>query len=170
MSGDLCLKSYFKFDSNSCWIDSLFVALFHNENNLILNFVNNLKLNKNLNSTYQEENIGEQIINQIINIYDNIDILSINKTCNNIRILLNNHLNLMRISEKINDDNYDMFTSGHNNSIDLLKYLFFHIFDIDSRNKITSYSWNYNHYYINYYESIQNNHTNSFGNSPISCG
>ena len=166
MSGNLCLKPYFKFNSNSCWIDSLFVSLFHNENILIGNFVNNLKLNNVINITSEQKKIGQDIINEIINTYDNINIFSINETCNNIRVLLNNHLTSMRESNYIIDDNYYRFTSVHNNSMDVLKYLFFHIFDLDSSNKITSYSWNYNDYYINNFESIQNFHTNLYGNLP----
>ena len=161
-----CLKPYFKFYSNSCWIDSLFVALFHNNNSLIEDFVKKLELNtKNTND--DEKEVGDQIIKEIKDIFYNIHNTSLDKTCRNIRNLLNSHLNLMRQSNKIIDNNYFSFISVHNNSIDLLKYLFFHIFDINSSNNITSYSWNYNNYSNNNYNSIQNNHTNIFGDKPI---
>ena len=64
MNHDLCLKPFISYDfqndpddpngpiiteyglGNSCWIDSLFVALFHSKNHLIDKFVDKLQIKK----------------------------------------------------------------------------------------------------------------------------
>ena len=173
---DKCLKNYFKFYNDSCWIDSLFVALFHNSSSIIKNFVTNLKLN-NININTSEEK-GEKIINEIKTIYKylNTDENHLydtshlyletdkeHKTNNNIRKLLNDHLNLNVDVDNIG--NYDDFEKD-NNSMDLLKYLFFYIFDTNSSNNITNYSWNYNDFKINKYNSLRNEYTNEYNIQP----
>ena len=81
MNLDLCLKPFISYDfandpddpngpviteyglENSCWIDSLFVALFHSKNRLILEFVDNLKVK---DSELDNINvIGKEIIKEI---------------------------------------------------------------------------------------------------------
>lgn len=41
---DNCIRKFFSWSKNSCYIDSLFVALFHSKNILIDNFVKNLTI------------------------------------------------------------------------------------------------------------------------------
>jgi hypothetical protein len=168
-----CLKQYFKFYSDSCWIDSLFVALFHNSGFLIKDFVTKLSLN-NINQEQLEIKLGEQIIHEqleiklgeqiiheIKNIYMNHLNINKEKNYNNkIRELLNDHLNLMIQSGKIGQSQYGSFVSKTNNSMDLLKYLISYIFDTDSSNKITSYASNFNDYmnnqkFMNYTSNIE---------------
>jgi len=184
---DKCLKKYFKFNNDSCWIDSLFVALFHNSSSLIKNFVTNLKLNYVINKSLEEINLGTKIIDKIKNKYnylnsDKTDLIHntnksfqylvtepyIHETNNNIRKLLNEHLKLIQTSNKINpNDNsfYDDFCKS-NNSMDLLKYLFYYIFDTNSSNNITCYSWKYDDYINNNYNQLRNYFTNENINLP----
>ena len=42
--GDSCIRKYFSNYNLSCYIDCLFVSLFHSKNTLIDNFVNNLEI------------------------------------------------------------------------------------------------------------------------------
>jgi len=164
-----CLKQYFKFHNESCWIDSLFVALFHNSSYLIEDFVKNLKLN-NINESYKEINLGNKIIDEIKNIYKKLnkdeDEDKVHNTNNIIRKLLNDHLILMKTSRKVDvsEHYYNSFESVTNNSVDLLKYLFYYIFDTNSSNKITSYYSNFYDYMNN--KNMLNYHTNTPDESP----
>ena len=150
MSRD-CLKSFIPYDrdlGNSCWIDSLFVALFHTNKPYIQNFINNLKIKKHdyqfytkrLNSAGKivylintiDKTIQDQlevyersIINLITDVHMTINDNSYSSAlkkqkCYNIRNLLQSHKDLLTQAGIMLW--YDDFT-GQNSSIQLLNYL-----------------------------------------------
>lgn len=70
MERDLCLKPFIAYDlnglGNSCWLDSLFVALFHNNTTSIQTFIENLKYKEYNNSNKEKlETYNKQIIQYI---------------------------------------------------------------------------------------------------------
>jgi hypothetical protein len=158
-SGDNCIRKYFSNINQSCYIDSLFVSLFHSKNTLIDNFVGNLKIKTiNVAQTDIEQLaiIATSIQSQIENIYQQLSIHHTDdkkELCNNIRNHLQNHINI------INSYNlgykYD-FTKGDINPIDLLMYLTDYVFI--NENNITSISCDYNDYNNNNF-NFDNNQT-----------
>ena len=127
IANDNCLKTFFKFDTDSCWIDSLFVALFHNTNSLIKEFVDKLQVKSYENNDINEK--GKQIIIEIKKIYNNISDDISTKTCNNIRKLLNEHLNLLIKENILNLIFFSPFEKQTNNPIELLLYLLDYVLD-----------------------------------------
>ena len=81
MNSDHCLKPFITYDwtemgdknslGNSCWLDSLFVALFHNNTESIRKFITNLKPKIYTNKILEEYN--NQIIKLIIEQYNIIN-------------------------------------------------------------------------------------------------
>jgi hypothetical protein len=177
-SGNNCLKTFFSWDENSCYIDSLFVALFHSENILINKFVENLKVNEYLDNRFildeDKKNIktyGEIVSNGIKNIYREIILLPDKNQklqCINIRASLNNHYLIFKDDLDpfhFNTDN-DNFVNTHNHPITLLNYLYTHLFDNDSFKNVTIYRWNYEDYNNNNYNTINNFRNNTNGIEP----
>ena len=147
-----CLKPFIPYDrqdyeafnrgyglGNSCWIDSLFVALFHTIKRSIDKFVNNLKIKKYVNiPDNDKKNIEiyeKQIIENIINIYHiiNIDTETDDKfkkvsVCNNMRKTLENHRKILIKNNIITKGKFFSFI-GANTSYELLKYLKEYVLD-----------------------------------------
>jgi hypothetical protein len=117
MSRDNCLRSFIPYDhqdddafernlglGNSCWVDSLFVALFHTFKNSINKFVDNLEIKKYLNIPDNDKTKLEEYENRIIinikNIYHIINIDNGEKfekvqICNNMRKTLEKHRKIL---------------------------------------------------------------------------
>jgi len=120
MSSNECIKKYFSNSNESCYIDSLFVSLFHSKNIFIDNFVNNLEIN---NTDNQDLYIyATLILSGIQDIYKKLqtkDNSDKQVECTNIR---NNIQQYYNIENNGNQANYN-FLRGEQNPIDLLKYL-----------------------------------------------
>lgn len=151
MSVDKCIRKYFNWDNNSCYIDSLFVSLFHSKNILIDNFITNLEINTSTYTNFsktdiQKLNVSATLIqSQIENIYKQLSIHHNDdkkELCNNIRNNLQNHNNILKIYNLKN--NTTNFISTYNNPIDLLEYVTNNVFI--NVNNITSISCDYNDY------------------------
>jgi hypothetical protein len=146
MSKDPCLKPFISYDrdglGNSCWIDSLFVALFHNDNPYIEQFINNLKIKNYSDSQYSniseedklqleiyENTIIENInyMYRIINIQDDDETKKI-EICYNMRKTLESHREILNNNNIFNEDNFFSFT-GQNSSYELLQYLKKYVLD-----------------------------------------
>ena len=147
---DNCLKPFITYDwtekgsetlGNSCWLDSLLVALFHNNTESIKNFKDNLKpkLYNNENKI-QFEQYNNEIIKLIIEQYNIINELRVtpeiqNKNiirCRTIRYILEEHRKLLNNP----DYNYNSFL-GMNSVFELLTYLKEFVLDTNSFNNIS---------------------------------
>ena len=159
MSRDNCLKSFIPYDhqdddafernlglGNSCWVDSLFVALFHTFKNSIDKFVDNLEIKKYLNiPDYDKKKLEEyenRIIINIRNIYHIINIDNGEKfekvqICNNMRKTLEKHRKILIKNNIITDLDPDFNSFLFlNSSYELLKYLKEYVLDEQSFNSI----------------------------------
>ena len=154
MERDLCLKPFIAYDvidvnglgnglGNSCWIDSLFVALFHNNTTSIQTFIENLKYREYNNSNKEQletynKNIIQYIKEQYMIIKESIETPSTkNKKiliCRRIRELLENHKKLL-VGKHPGINNYHSFKTS-NSPIDLITYLKTYILDYNSFNNI----------------------------------
>jgi flagellar biosynthesis GTPase FlhF len=147
---DNCLKPFITYDwtekgsetlGNSCWLDSLLVALFHNNTESIKNFKDNIKpkLYNNENKI-QFEQYNNEIIKLIIEQYNIINELRVtpeiqNKNiirCRTIRYILEEHRKLLNNP----DYNYNSFL-GMNSVFELLTYLKEFVLDTNSFNNIS---------------------------------
>jgi hypothetical protein len=173
MSSDKCINKYFSWDANSCYIDSLFVALFHSEHSLIDNFVNNLQVKNNYdkqinnNDFAQLELYGTILLTQIKDIYAQLKIHHNDDKkdlCINFRTNLQKHFEIIQKYYKFTFNNN--FISETNNPIDVLLYLYTYVFTDSNFNNITNISTSYYDYNINNFNfitnSIQNINTNQF--------
>jgi hypothetical protein len=156
MNSDLCLKSFISYDfpndpyepddpittnyglGNSCWIDSLFVALFHSKNHLIEEFVDKLQIKKyeNIFNKKELENYENLIVLNIINIYNIINIDDYDydvekiKICYDFRHTLENHRKILIKNNIITDLDPDFNSFLFlNSSYELLKYLKEYVLD-----------------------------------------
>jgi hypothetical protein len=146
---DNCLKPFITYDwtekgsetlGNSCWLDSLFVALFHNNTESIKKFKNDLqpKIYNNENENkIQLEQYNNEIIKLIKEQYNIInepretpEITNTNIIrCRTIRHILETHRQLSK------NYNYNSFL-GMNSVFELLMYLKNYVLDTNSFNKI----------------------------------
>jgi len=159
MNSDPCLKPLISYDfpndpddpiitnyglGNSCWIDSLFVALFHSKNHLIDKFVDKLQIkkyenisNKDKNELENYENLIVLNIRNIYNIIDTNDEFEKIKICYDFRNTLENHRKILIDNNIItdHDPNFNSFLFL-NSSYELLKYLKQYVFDEECFNSI----------------------------------
>ena len=144
MDRDICLKPFIPYDmldsynlyglNNSCWLDSLFVALFHNNTESIKRFINDLKPKiYNNENKIELEKYNEDIIQHIIEQYNIINESSeSNDTkkkkiiiCRKIRYILEQH------RQTLKKDYYSSFLNT-NSVLELLNYLKEHVLDTNS--------------------------------------
>lgn len=151
MSVDKCIRKYFNWDNNSCYIDSLLVSLFHSKNILIDNFITNLEINTSTYTNFLKTDIQKLTVSatliqsQIENIYKQLSIHHNDdkqELCGNIRNNLQNHNNILKIYNL--ENSATNFISTTNNPIDLLLYVTNNVFI--NVNNITSISCDYNDY------------------------
>jgi hypothetical protein len=152
---DNCLKPFITYDwtekgsetlGNSCWLDSLFVALFHNNTESIKRFVDDLQpkiYNNSVNVQLEKYNneiiqlIKEQynIINESSESYDTTNKKIIR--CRIIRLILEEHRKLLRGKNLFNISDYDYNSFLEMNSVfELLIYLKNYVLDTNSFNNI----------------------------------
>ena len=155
MNSDLCLKSFISYDreqlGNSCWIDSLFVALFHTYKESINKFINNLEIKKYINPIIiklgdnkiqeifikdddknQLEKYETNIVEYLRNIYSIINFnneLEKKNVCYNIRITLEKHKKILINNNILKVDTFFSFVRM-NSPYELLLYLKQYILDI----------------------------------------
>ena len=152
MSSDPCLKPFIPYDhqtenaqkiglgiGNSCWIDSLFVALFHTNKPYIQDFKDNLqkKIYSHISDEDKQklEEYENKTIENIKNIYDIINIDTNDKfekvqICYNIRTFLENHRKILIKNNIITDLDPDFNSFLFlNSSYELLKYLKEYVLD-----------------------------------------
>jgi len=79
-----CKKIKINWENNSCYLDSLLVALFHRKDKIIEELFLNAKLHNYNNPDLKE--IGEKIKEELINIYKNI---TSHTSCKSLRKMLN---------------------------------------------------------------------------------
>lgn len=122
--------NYLNWENNSCYIDSLFVALFHYKSTFIKKEILQAPLNN-----YGDERltkIGEMIRTILINIYNNKT-----NTCSILRKLFDKYYKYLKIKNpkiKILSSN-DNWTTSQNDIFQLLDFLFI-IFKIKNTTKI----------------------------------
>ena len=145
-SRDSCIRKFFSNYNQSCYIDSLFVSLFHSKNSLIDNFVNNLQIKQIYDIEIDDEDLNELnyyaslILSQMQNIYTQLSIYHTDdqlQLCTNIRKNLQNHFNIIKKYYPITND-FANFLNGINNPIDVLKYLYEYVFDMKNITSILS--------------------------------
>ncbi len=128
--------NYLKWDNNSCYIDSLLVALFHCKSTFIEKNLLNAPINNYDNSILNE--LGEKIRNELINIYKSV---SFGKNdvayCSLLRKLLDDYYTLLhKIKPKIKIiGSRDNWTISQLDVFDLLEF-FTIIFNIKNTTKI----------------------------------
>jgi hypothetical protein len=159
---EICLKPYFSWDTESCYIDSLFVSLFHSKNTLIKKFVDKLEINmyETLEDKIKIQSIGASLLGDIKNIYNKISTFhekDQQDKCIDVRNLLKEHYLLIKKNNMIIDnDEFISFTIKQNNPLELLKYLYKYVFDIKSFNDMTIYSGGLDNYSKNDYSNFLN--------------
>jgi hypothetical protein len=149
MSSEKCIKKYFNWINNSCYIDCLFVSLFNSKNILIDNFVNNLNIKQHYDKLITNEDLQDLqyyaiiIQTQIQDIYKQLSVDHTDDkqhTCINFRHYLQLHSDI--INKYYN--NQKNFTNDIYNPTDILLYLYGYVF-IDNNN-ITNISCTYDDY------------------------
>lgn len=130
------IPNYLKWENNSCYIDSLLVALFHSKTKFIEKILLNAPINNYDNSTLND--IGERIRKELINIYNSV---SFGKNeieyCSLLRKLLDKYYRiLINIKPKIKIiSSRDNWSTSQIDVFELLEFLTT-IFDIKNTTKI----------------------------------
>lgn len=130
-----CDKKYLSWENNSCYIDSLLVALFINNDKFIKDILLNAKVNDY--GSKELKIIGEDIRSHLRNIYDLINLSNFKETitCHNLRILLNKYYKLLKQLKPINlIGSNDNWTNTQNDVFELFEF-FKVIFDIKNTTK-----------------------------------
>lgn len=131
-----CNKIKLNWENNSCYIDSLLVALFINKDKFINTYLLKADLIDYGNSTLKI--IGEKIREALIKIYeiinnDNYQNNSI--TCANLRLLLNNYYKILKTIKKVKlIGNNDNWLNTQNDVFELFEFLKL-IFDLKNTTK-----------------------------------
>lgn len=128
---------YLKWENNSCYMDSLFIALFYKRSKFIEEIL--LKAKVNDYGNYELKKIGENIKLQLISIYKKISGINKNdiKSCSILRNLLDRYYSILkRINPKIKIISlYDNWTTTQLDVFEFLEYLTV-IFNIKNTTKI----------------------------------
>ena len=129
---------YLNWQQNSCYIDSLFVALFHNKSKFIEKEILNAPLNNYNNDKLNE--LGELIRRELIRIYKSIAGIKndfIENSCSVIRKFLNKYYKeLILINPKIKIiGRNDNWTSSQNDPFDIFELLTY-IFEFKNTTKL----------------------------------
>ena len=128
---------YLKWENNSCYMDSLFIALFYRRSKFIEEIL--LKAKVNDYGNYELKKIGENIKLQLISIYEKISGIDKNdvKSCSILRVLLDRYYSILkRVNPKIKIISlYDNWTTTQLDIFEFLEYLTV-IFNIKNTTKI----------------------------------
>lgn len=130
-----CKNNFMSWENNSCYLDSLLVALFNKKDKFIEKYLLNAHINDYGSHTLKD--LGDKIKQELINIYKTISGIDSNKnkyTCVNFRKLLNDYYEIIKHKFKLIGRN-DNWTSSQNDVFELLELLF-KIFDVKSTNKM----------------------------------
>lgn len=142
----ICNNIVLKNANNSCYLDSLFVALFHHDNIFIQNAIFKNEINK---GNKDLENIANKILDELINIYNLIANTLEEKEvqiCVNIRKLFNNYKDLyMKLYPKNTSFAYINYERDQTEPVEILNILTI-IFNFNSIVKLNTSKWgtNYN--------------------------
>lgn len=118
-----CKTINLNYSNNSCYMDSLFVALFNSENPIVEKIVLNSPLNQRENKNDAKLiKYAEQIREELRSIYKNISTGADNTTVKNLRLLLQKYYD--RYKSKINKKYSKIeFTRSQNDISELLNFL-----------------------------------------------
>jgi hypothetical protein len=138
LSGSKCKSNFMAWENNSCYLDSLLVALFNKKDKFIEKYLLNAPINNYGNRNLKE--LGNQIKEELKDIYKTISGgIDVKKkyTCANFRKLLNDYYGILKtVSPKFKllgtNDNW---TSSQNDVFELVELLF-KIFDVKLTTKI----------------------------------
>lgn len=137
LSGSKCKSNFMNWEKNSCYLDSLLVALFNKKDKFIEKFLLDAPVNDYGNRNLRE--LGNQIKEELTNLYKTISGVNIKKnyTCANFRKLLNDYYGILKTifpKFKLIGKN-DNWTSSQNDVFELLEFLF-KIFNVTSTTKM----------------------------------
>jgi hypothetical protein len=131
----VCENKFLSWENNSCYIDSLLVSLFINNDSFIRDILLNAKINDYGSSELKI--LGKNIRDNLKLIYDYINNSNLkeNITCHNLRISLNKYYKLLKKIKHINLINSsDNWTNTQNDVFELFEF-FKLIFDIKNTTK-----------------------------------
>lgn len=135
--GSKCKNNFMDWENNSCYLDSLLVALFNKRDKFIEKFLLKAPINDYGNRKLKE--LGARIKEELINIYKSISGVDIKKkyTCANLRKLLNDYYGILKtIAPKFKlIGRNDNWTSSQNDVFELLEFLL-KIFDVKLTTKL----------------------------------